>query len=147
MLLPLPQPSLATDLERLIMIAFAKLPFFIHDIVASFAGLTFIFRPGKQLSPLSPSAQLILQCYGGLILFTNLISLIMIARPVVDETTRLVAFAFSFWHAWPSYRAVVRMQKGIDVEGEMGKTLGGPAIHLAVHALLFFMFLYVGFFE
>lgn len=127
------------------IISLAKAPFLIHDIIATAAALTFILRPGRQLQPLSESAKLILQCYGGCILFTNLISLIFLVRPVIDDTTRHVALAFAFWHAWPSYRAVVRLQYGIDTQGEMGKTLGGPILHLGIHGLLFFMFLYTAF--
>ena len=127
------------------MIPAAKLPFLVHDVVATFAGLTFIFRPYRQLAPLSDAAKLILQCYGGCLLFTNLISLIFLVRPEVDETTRLVAFAYAFWHLWPSYRAVVRIQRDIDTRGEMGNTLGGPGVHLTVHALLIVLFLYAGF--
>ncbi|KAG9251439.1 uncharacterized protein F5Z01DRAFT_676926 [Emericellopsis atlantica] len=126
------------------LISLAKLPFLLHDIIASFAGLTFILRPHKQLAPLSESAKLILHCYGGCLLFTNLISLIFLVRPDVDETTRLVAFAFAFWHAWPSYRAIARLQRGLNTTGELGKTLGGPWIHLAVHILLMALFLNTG---
>lgn len=118
-----------------------KLPFLVHDIIATFAGLTFILRPYKQLAPLSESAKLILHCYGGCLLFTNCISLIFLVRPEIDETTKLVAYTFAFWHCWPSYRAVVRIHTGLDTKGELGKTLGGPWIHLAVHALLVVLFL------
>ncbi|KAI9900534.1 hypothetical protein N3K66_004796 [Trichothecium roseum] len=128
------------------MIALAKLPFLLHDAVALPAGLTFVLRPHRQLSPLTPAARLILQCYGGLILFTCLVSLLFtLGPPAHPDALRLAALSFAFWHAWPSYRAVARLRGGIDVEGEMGTTLGGPAVHLAVHALLFFMFLGVGF--
>lgn len=126
------------------MISLTKAPFLIHDIIATFAGLTFVFRPHAQLQPLSPSAALILRCYGGCILFTVLISLAFLVRPVEDETTRLVALALAFWHVWPSYRAVVRLQDDIDVKNELGRTLGGPTVHLGVHGLLFLMFLYTG---
>jgi hypothetical protein len=126
------------------MMSFAKLPFLIHILVASCSALTFIFRPHRQLQPLSHSAAIILQCYGGCILFTNLISLIFLVRPVVDETTKLVALAFAFCHAWPSYRAVTRLQNNLDVQGELGNTLGGPIVHLGVHGLLLFMFLQAG---
>lgn len=122
----------------------AKLPFLIHVIIATFAALTFIFRPHKQLAPLSEPAKLILRCYGGCLLFTNCISVIFLVRPEADETTKLVAFAFAFWHSWPTYRAVVRIHAGLDTSGELGKTLGGPWIHLAVHALLLILFVNTG---
>lgn len=135
--------SLQTTWCRLAMmlplISQLQLPFLVHDAIAIFAGLTFIFRPSAQLRPLTPGAELILQCYGGMILFTCLISLIFFRRPF-DETSRLVALAFAFWHLWPSYRAVVRLQRGIDTEGPLGRTLGGPAVHLTVHVILVAMF-------
>lgn len=121
------------------MVSLPHLPFLLHDLVATAAGLTFIFRPSAQLQPLSAGGELILHCYGGVLLFTSLISLIFYAR-AFDDTSRLVCLSFAFWHVWPSYRAVVRMQRGIDVQGELGKTLGGPAVHLATHAVLFVMF-------
>jgi hypothetical protein len=117
-----------------------KFPFLFHIIIATPAGLTFIFRSSRQLSPLTPAARLILQCYGGCLLFTNLIALIFLTRPF-DETTRLVAFAFASWHLWPSYRAVVRIQRGIDTQGQLGGTLGEPVVHLVVHLVAFVMFL------
>jgi hypothetical protein len=125
------------------MLSQTKLPFLIHDIISTFAGLTFIFRPEAQLLPLTPSASLILQCYGGLILFTNLIAFVFLTRPF-DETSRLVALAFAFWHCWPTHRAIVRLVYGIETKGELGKTLGGPAVHLGVHGALIAMFLWSG---
>lgn len=116
-----------------------QLPFLVHDAIATVAGFTFIFRPSAQLKPLTPGGELILHCYGGMILTTCLISLIFFRRPF-DETSRLVSLSFAFWHAWPSYRAIVRMRKGIDMQGPLGGTLGGPAVHLAVHVLLLVMF-------
>ncbi len=122
----------------------AKIPFLVHELVASPAATVFIFRSHKQLAPLSDAGRLILQCYGGCLLFTNLISLVFLLRPEIDETTRLVAWAFCFWHAWPSYRAIVRMRDGIDTKGEMGRTLGGPTVHLSCHVLLMALFLIPG---
>lgn len=127
------------------ILSLAKAPFLLHDVIATTAAVTFIFRPERQLQPLTESGRLILQSYGGCLLFTSLVSLIFLTRPVVDETTRLAALAFTFWHAWPSYRAIVRMQRGIDTKGEMAKTLGGPLTHLAVHTVLFVGFLYTAF--
>ena len=126
------------------IVSLAKLPFLLHDVVATLAGLTFVVRPSAQLAPLTPSASLILQCYGGLILFTTLISLIFLRRPF-DETTRIVALAFAFWHCWPSYRAYVRILHGIDTKGKLATTLGGPWVHLGVHLALFVLFIYSGF--
>lgn len=121
-----------------------QLPFLVHDAIATVAGFTFVLRPSAQIRPLTPGAELILQCYGGLILFTCLISLIFFRRPF-DETSRLVSLAFAFWHVWPSYRAIVRLRRGIDTDGALGKTLGGPGVHLAVHAILLVMFMRSGF--
>lgn len=129
-----------TMLLSLLKTAFqGKFPFLFHVIIASPAGLTFIFRPSRQLSPLTPAARLILQCYGGCLLFTNLMALIFLTRPF-DDTTRLATVSFAFWHLWPSYRAVLRLQCGIDTAGQLGETLGGPVVHLTVHLVLVVMF-------
>lgn len=126
------------------MLPIALVPFFLHEIVSLIAGFTFVLRPHKQLAPLSPSAKLILRCYGGCLIFTTLISHLFLTRPKADELTRRVALIFAFWHAWPSYRAIIRIRYDIDMAGELGETLGGPWAHLAVHVALMVLFLNTG---
>ncbi|KAF5601910.1 hypothetical protein FPCIR_2151 [Fusarium pseudocircinatum] len=124
------------------MLATATIPFLIHTLIETPAALTFILKPSSQLQPLPPSAALILQSFGGLLLTSNLIALIFIRRPF-DDATRQAALAFSFWHLWPSYRAYRRMNGYTEEEEEAPttKTLGGPLVHLGVHIVLLAMFL------
>ncbi|KAK1546093.1 hypothetical protein CPAR01_00060 [Colletotrichum paranaense] len=131
------------------MIQPAKLPFFFHIAIETAAACSFIHRPGSQLTNPSIAAQLVLQQFGGLLLTTNLICLIFVLRPF-DETSRQVAAALAFWHVWPCWRAYVRLtrpevddlgkEKGGEVKAATQKTLGGPAVHLAVHIGMFLLF-------
>lgn len=123
------------------MISAATAPFVAHALIETPAAFTFIFKPSSQLQPLPPSAALIVQSFGGLLLATNLIALVFIRRPF-DDVARHVALAFAFWHIWPCYRAYMRMS-GYTKEDEASttKTLGGPVVHLGVHIVLLTMFL------
>lgn len=121
----------------------SKLPFLLHAIIETAAASSFIFRPDSQLPSPPVAARLVLQSLGGLLLSTNLICLVFVSRPDFDETSRLVAASLSFWHVWPCYRAYVRLTLPA-VDGSRGserttmtKTLGRPAVHLGVHAMLF----------
>ncbi|KAH7019328.1 hypothetical protein EDB80DRAFT_869992 [Ilyonectria destructans] len=78
-------------------------PFLCHILIETPAALTFILRPSSHVSPLPPSAALLLQSLGGLLLASNLIALIFVRRPL-DDVARHVALALAFWHMWPCYR-------------------------------------------
>ncbi|KAF9875940.1 hypothetical protein CkaCkLH20_06386 [Colletotrichum karsti] len=121
----------------------SKLPFLLHVIIESAAASSFIFKPENQLPGPSVAARLVLQSLGGLLLSTNLICLVFIWRPGFDETSRLVAASLSFWHVWPCYRAYVRLARpAVDGNGsKQARTLGGPAVHLGVHVMLFLLFI------
>jgi hypothetical protein len=121
------------------MAYFLYAPFVLHTIVEATAGYSFVFRPHLQLQPLPTAARLILECYGGLLFFSALMSAIFCARDF-DGSSRLAAAAFAFWHLWPSRRAVIRMQQGVNVHGRLGATLGGPELHMWVHGVLFIGF-------
>ncbi|KAI6775803.1 hypothetical protein HG530_002561 [Fusarium avenaceum] len=123
------------------MLSTSTIPFLIHALIETPAAFTFIFRPSSQLQPLPPSAALILQSFGGLLLTSNLIALILIRRPF-DDVARQASLAFSFWHLWPCYRAYMRMNGyAKEEEASTTKTLGGPVVHLGVHVVLLTMFL------
>jgi hypothetical protein len=124
-----------------IMVSAATAPFLVHALIETPAALTFILKPSTQLQPLPPAAALIVQSFGGSILATNLIALVLIRRPF-DDVARHVALAFAFWHIWPCYRAYMRIN-GYTKEEESSttKTLGGPVVHLGVHIVLLTMFL------
>lgn len=125
----------------------SAIPFIIHALVETPAALSFILNPSSQLQPLTPSAALLLQSLGGLLLTTNLVALVFARRPL-DDVGRQVALAFAFWHVWPCYRACVRLNRGGQqqhLEGdtpETRRTLGGPVVHLGAHLILLTMFLY-----
>ncbi|KAM7223945.1 hypothetical protein V8F06_000418 [Rhypophila decipiens] len=81
---------------------------------------------------------LILLNYGGLLLTTNLISLVFLARPVFDDLAGLVSLCMASYHVWPAWRALTRMRLyAAAVERNAGtgnqKFLGGPALHLVLH--------------
>ncbi|GJC81219.1 hypothetical protein ColLi_04057 [Colletotrichum liriopes] len=123
----------------------AKLPFLLHIAVETAAACSFILQPASQLPAPSPAARLVLQSFGGLLLSSNLTCLIFVARPF-DETAGLVAAALAFWHLWPCWRAYVRLTRPeVDATGKdkgeaVRKALGGPGVHLAVHAGMFVLF-------
>jgi hypothetical protein len=124
------------------MFSYAKSPFLLHIVVETFAGSTFVLRPQAQLQPLTPAASLILQSYGGLLIFSNLISLIFMIQPF-EQSSRLACWAFAYWHLWPCWRAMMRIRKRINIDGELGSHLGGPTVHLLVHGALFLDFVFV----
>jgi hypothetical protein len=122
-----------------------KLPFLLHTVVETIAAFTFIFYPQRQISCPSDDMRLVLQCYGGCLLFTSLASLTLLCQPEVDRTFGMMALAFAFWHLWPTYRAASRMVRGKEkCQVETEKTLGGPPAHFAIHALLFMLFVVSG---
>ncbi|TKW57784.1 hypothetical protein CTA1_404 [Colletotrichum tanaceti] len=123
----------------------AKLPFLLHVAIETAAACSFILNPASQLPAPTAAVRLVLQSFGGLLLSTNLTCLIFVARPF-DGTSKLVAASLAFWHVWPCWRAYVRLTRP-DVDGGVKekdelvrKTLGGPGVHLAVHAGLFLLF-------
>lgn len=135
---PLPNRHPSSTAQSTTMLL-STAPFLLHTLIETPAALSFILSPTSQLSPCPPEATLILQSFGGLLLSTNLISLIFLRRNF-DETSRNVALAFGLWHLWPCYRAAVRLMRKTD-EAQTVKTLGGPVVHLAAHATLHLLFL------
>jgi hypothetical protein len=120
-----------------------KFPFILHAAIETLAGISFVLQPELQIAGAEKfsAGYLVVQSMGGMILSSNLICLIFIARPVFDDTSRLVAGALAFWHIWPSYRAMVRILRGDGTKTEQTQFLGGPPAHLAFHALLTALFI------
>ncbi len=113
-----------------------KLPFVLHALAETAAGLSFLAAPRRHLpGPPSPDAELVLQSYGGLLLTSVALCLVFAARDF-DHTSRAVAVVLATYHVFPMMRAVQRLRKGLGVEGARGRFLGGPLVHLVVHAVL-----------
>lgn len=118
-------------------------PFLLHAITDTIGGLSFVLRPDTQIQPLTPAARLVLECYGGLLLFSTFVAVAFCTIPFEGTHCRLVAAAFAFWHLWPSRRAVIRLQQqkgGRRPPDRTEQTLGGPVVHLSVHGILFMGF-------
>ncbi|KAI1153317.1 hypothetical protein F4825DRAFT_415634 [Nemania diffusa] len=121
-----------------------KLPFFMHAVIETAAGLSFIVRPEGQLPGCTPAAKLILRQYGGLLLASSILCIIIIADSSLNSaTTRLVAAALGSYHAWPCYRALVRIQDEAESRTRGKPLLGGPPVHLLVHVVCLTSFLYL----
>jgi len=110
-----------------------SLPFWFHLTIELPASINFFFNPSEQLSPPAPQSHIIIRQYAVLLLVSTLIALIFALRPI-DGTSRNVAGALSVYHLAPLTRAGSRIWAG---SVEYGKGLGGPVVHLAVHAVCF----------
>lgn len=116
-----------------------KLPFALHCIIETAAGLTFYLKPEKQLPNCTPEAKLILRQYGILLLVSSLICLAILRDPVFNSTTQYIALCLALYHVGCLHRAWTRMQK-TNTES----LLGGPVVHLVVHLVCFALFVYTG---
>ncbi|KAI0469134.1 hypothetical protein F4859DRAFT_488683 [Xylaria cf. heliscus] len=120
-----------------------KLAFAAHAAVETAAGISFIARPEGHLPGCTPAAKLLLRQYGGLLLASSMVCLIIIADPGINAaTTRLLAAALGSYHAWPCHRALTRIRNEARVKEE--SVFGGPFTHLLVHAVCLGLFLYAG---
>ncbi|KAK9415838.1 hypothetical protein SUNI508_10138 [Seiridium unicorne] len=122
---------------------FAKLTLLLHILIETPAAFTFIFTPEKQLHDCNSATRLVLRQYGGLLISSNLISVVLFSQEELGDAGRLIAASLGFYHIWPCYRAYARLTRQVsgDIHGQA--TLGGPAVHLAVHIILLGMFGYV----
>ncbi|KAI0015189.1 hypothetical protein F4780DRAFT_107847 [Xylariomycetidae sp. FL0641] len=126
---------------------FRKLPFALHAVIETAAAHSFIFHPQQQLPACSPAAKLILRQYGGLLLCSNLVCLVVLTRPECHEVVHLFAIALGSYHVWPCYRALARIRH--DPKPQMAKPspLGGPVVHLIVHLVCLVLFIFAAFFS
>ncbi|CAJ2505528.1 Uu.00g129220.m01.CDS01 [Anthostomella pinea] len=118
----------------------AELPFAVHGIIETVAALSFIFNPEKQLPGCTPAAKLILRQYGGLLLASGLVCLAVLIEPGFNDLKKMLAMAMGSYHAWPCYRAYVRIRQDTDSNTMGGSALGGPSLHLVVHLICLAMF-------
>ncbi|KAI8965150.1 hypothetical protein F5Y11DRAFT_313991 [Daldinia sp. FL1419] len=117
-----------------------KFPFALHAFIETAAALSFIFDPEAQLPGCNTAAKLILRQYGGLLLSTNLVCLVVLFEPGFTTTTRLLAIALGTYHIWPCYRAYVRMNQNTEATDKEKPVLGGPPLHFIIHLICFMMF-------
>jgi len=118
-----------------------RLPFLLHFVIETLAAISFLFAPERQLPAATREARLILQSYGGLLLTSNWICLVIGLRDVFDSTSRLVGLAMASYHIFPMLRAYARISEGIGMRSSQRNTLGGPHVHLFVHAICLLSFL------
>ncbi|KAI1387283.1 uncharacterized protein F4822DRAFT_405991, partial [Hypoxylon trugodes] len=120
----------------------AKLPFAFHAVIETAAALSFIFNPDKQLPGCTEAAKLILRQYGGLLLSSNLICLVILTEPGFTYTDRLFAAALGTYHIWPCFRAYARMYSNLGPSDQEKAALGGPQLHLIIHLICLGMFMW-----
>ncbi|KAK3898215.1 hypothetical protein C8A05DRAFT_19153 [Staphylotrichum tortipilum] len=120
----------------------------LHLLTELPASLSFLLAPTAQLPSASPDARLILRNFGGLLMATNLLCVVLLfhhqnptatIRGGCDDDDRLIALlcgCLGTYHLWPCYRAYARLKggKGSGMRGEKA-VLGGPAVHLVVHVV------------
>ncbi|KAI0102255.1 hypothetical protein GGR51DRAFT_527603 [Nemania sp. FL0031] len=125
-----------------------KLAFLMHAIIETAAGLSFILHPEGQLPGCTPTAKLILRQYGGLLLASSMACLVVVIDSSLDSTTmRLLAVALGSYHIWPCYRALIRIQTETRHRAKEASVLGGPPVHLLVHAVCLSLFVHTAIFE
>ena len=131
-----------------------KLPFWFHSLIELIPSIVFVLNPQSQLygsnitsdsesigseccnrteTP-KPGAEAIVRQYGVLLFVSVLISTVFTTRQV-DRTSRQVAAALTLYHLAPIARATLRLWSGETAW--LPKDMGGPWVHLAVHAICF----------
>lgn len=114
-----------------------------HVLIEAPASLSFLLNAPKQLreSRPSPEAVLVCQSYGGLLAATNVLCLLLIYRrgsTRFDDASAIIAASLALYHVMPIRRAWVRVKTQGAGRGwlQQADALGGPYMHLIVHALL-----------
>lgn len=119
-----------------------RLAFLVHAVVETAAALSFIFYPERQLPTCTPAGKLILRQYGGLLLASSMVCLIIVADPDLSvTTTRWMAVALGSYHVWPCHRALIRIRTEALSGAKEESVLGVPLMHLMVHAICLGLFL------
>lgn len=115
-----------------------RLPFLLHAVIETPAGLSFILAPQRQLPGASPEAVLLLANYGGALLATVGVSAVFLLRTEAGDTAaRAAGLVLAFYHVFPLRRAVRRIGHGRAAGRPADAVLGGPWVHLVVHAACF----------
>ena len=118
-----------------------QLAYIWHAVIETPAALTFILTPEKQLPGCSPAAGLILRQYGGLLLSSVLLSVVMLVSPKgFRRHNGLFAAALGSYHLWPVYRAYMRLTSDVGGDVAAPSALGGPAVHMVAHLVALSLF-------
>lgn len=118
--------------------------FALHAIIETAAGIDFILHPERQLPGCTAAAKLILRQYGSLLLASSAICVIVLVDSAGfnTATTRLLAVALGSYHAWPCYRAWVRIQSEAQSKAEKTSMFRNPYFHLLDHVVCLGLFIY-----
>lgn len=121
----------------------ANLALIFHVLIETPASLSFLLNAPKQLreSRPSPEAVLVCQSYGGLLVATNVLCLLLMysrGLATFDDASAIVAASLAIYHVMPMRRAWVRATAQGAGRGwlQQADALGGPCVHFIVHALL-----------
>ena len=92
--------------------------------------LGFFFSPSATLQIPQPYAHALIRQYALLLATTIGIAAIFLFQPAT-RTSRYIAGSFAFYHLGPIARAMNRLW--IGKQGDAGKGMANPWIHLIVH--------------
>ena len=116
--------------------SWSKLAYIWHIAIETPAALSFILTPEKQLPGCSPAAELILRQYGGLLLSSVLLSVVMLVSPrMAHRNNGFFAAALGSYHLWPVYRAYMRLTTDVGGDVAAPSLLGGPTVHIVAHLI------------
>lgn len=114
-----------------------------HVLIEAPASLSFLLNAPKQLRESKPSSEAVLVCqsYGGLLVATNVLCVLFLCcrgSSNFDDASAIIAVSLAIHHVMPMRRAWVRIKAQGAGRGwlQQADALGGPYVHLMVHALL-----------
>lgn len=114
-----------------------------HVLIEAPASLSFLLNAPKQLREARPSAEAVLVCqsYGGLLVATNVLCILLLycrGSTNFDDASAIVAVSLAIYHIMPIRRAWVRINMQGASRGwlQRADALGGPYMHFMLHALL-----------
>lgn len=120
-----------------------------HLVFESMASISFFFQPKTQLQDSKASEEAILIChsYAGLLLATDVLCLLSLARnstETFDDTSAMVARSMAIYHIFPMRRAWARMKERRGNYRSEEQMAGGPPGHLVIHGILFVALVWAG---
>lgn len=114
-----------------------------HVLIEAPASLSFLLDAPKQLREARPSPEAVLVCqsYGGLLVATNVLCVLLLycrGSTNFDDASAIVAASLAIYHVMPLRRAWARIKAQDAGRGwlQQADAMGGPYVHFTVHALL-----------